>query len=258
MANCFGNNDMTKLSVNLNKVALLRNQRDIGYPSVLEAARMAIRGGAQGITVHPRPDERHIRRSDVRELAEDYGGRVEYNIEGYPSPDWLALVAEVRPDQATLVPDAPDAHTSDHGWDIPAHRAFLAEVLGGLKAEGARVSLFVDADPAVVPHAQAVGVDRVELYTGPYGMAFGTVAEEAEFGRLVATARAVRAAGLALNAGHDLNLDNLPRLIAAAPWIAEVSIGHAVTADALRWGFETAAAKYLQALTPAFTTVAAF
>jgi pyridoxine 5-phosphate synthase len=120
---------MTQLSVNLNKVALLRNQRDIGYPSVLEAARMAIRGGAQGITVHPRPDERHIRKSDVRELAallrEEYGGKIEYNIEGYPSPDWLALVAEVRPDQATLVPDAPEAHTSDHGWDIPAHAAFL-------------------------------------------------------------------------------------------------------------------------------------
>ena len=253
---------MTKLSVNLNKVALLRNQRDIGYPSVLEAARMAIRGGAQGITVHPRPDERHIRRSDVRELAvllrEDYGGRIEYNIEGYPSPDWLALVAEVSPDQATLVPDPPDAHTSDHGWDIPAHQDLLDEVVGGLKARGIRVSLFVDADPAVVPQAKAVGADRVELYTGPYGMAFGTAAEEAEFGRLVATSRAVRAAGLGLNAGHDLNLDNLPRLIAAAPWIAEASIGHAVTADALRWGFEATVARYVQALTPAFATAAAF
>ncbi len=252
---------MTKLSVNLNKVALLRNQRDIGYPSVLEAARMAIRGGAQGITVHPRPDERHIRRSDVRELTvllrEDYGSRIEYNIEGYPSPDWLALVAEARPDQATLVPDPPDAHTSDHGWDIPSHRALLGEVVGELKALGIRVSLFVDADPAVVPYAQAVGADRVELYTGPYGMAFGTAAEEVEFGKLVATARAVRAAGLGLNAGHDLTLDNLPRLIAAAPWIAEASIGHAVTADALRWGFEATVARYVQALTPAFTTAAA-
>jgi pyridoxine 5-phosphate synthase len=254
---------MTKLSVNLNKVALLRNQRDIGYPSVIEAARMAIRGGAQGITVHPRPDERHIRKSDVRELAvllrEDYGGAVEYNIEGYPSPDWLALVAEVRPDQATLVPDAPEAHTSDHGWDIPVHAGFLAGVIGGLKALGVRVSLFVDTDPAVVPPAKATGTDRVELYTGPYGMAFGKPDGEIEFARLVATARAVRAAGLGLNAGHDLNLDNLPRLIEAAPWIAETSIGHAVTADALRWGFEAAVAKYLHALAPAtITTAAAF
>jgi len=254
---------MTKLSVNLNKVALLRNQRDIGYPSVLEAARLAIRGGAQGITVHPRPDERHIRRSDVRELAallrDEYGGEIEYNIEGYPSPDWLALVGEVRPDQATLVPDAPEAHTSDHGWDIPAHAGFLTEVVGGLKAQGVRVSLFVDTDPAVVAPAKATGADRVELYTGPYGMTFGSPAGEAEFARLVATARAVRAAGLGLNAGHDLNLDNLPRLIEAAPWIAETSIGHAVTADALIWGFEAAVAKYLDALAPAsLTTAAAF
>jgi pyridoxine 5-phosphate synthase len=230
---------------------------------VLEAARMAIRGGAQGITVHPRPDERHIRKSDVRELAAllraHYGGAVEYNIEGYPSPDWLALVAEVRPDQATLVPDAPEAHTSDHGWDIPAHAEFLARVVGEIKAAGSRVSLFVDTDPAVVPPAVAAGCDRGELYTGPYGMAFGTPDEEAEFAKVVATARAVRATGLGLNAGHDLNLDNLPRLIAAAPWIAETSIGHAVTADALRWGFEAAVAKYLDALAPAsLTTAAAF
>ncbi len=193
---------MTQLSVNLNKVALLRNQRDIGYPSVLEAARMAIRGGAHGITAHPRPDERHIRRSDVTEIAallrDDYGGAVEFNVEGYPTPDFLALIEQVRPTQATLVPDAPDAHTSDHGWDIPANEAFLTEVVGELKALGAIVSLFVDADPAVVPQARATGADRVELYTGPYGMAFGTSAEQAEFQKLLATARAVRESGLGL------------------------------------------------------------
>ncbi len=242
----------TNLSINLNKVALLRNQRDMPYPSVTEAARSVINAGAQGITVHPRPDERHIRRQDVRDLAAMLQGpgleRIEYNIEGYPAPDWIALVKEVRPHQATLVPDPPEAHTSDEGWDIPANRAFLEDVVGELKAAGIRVSLFVDCDPERLCPAREVGADRVELYTGPYGFAFGKAEEEAEFARCVGAAEAAREVGLGLNAGHDLNLENLPRLRRAVPWLLEVSIGHAFTADALRLGYAGAIKAYLRAL----------
>ena len=239
------------LSANVNAIAELRNRRNLAWPSVVDLSRIALSAGAAGITVHPRPDERHIRPLDVTQIAEMIAAEFperEYNIEGNPDARFIELVERVRPNQVTLVPDDIRQATSDHGWDIPAHRAFLAEVVGGLKARGIRVSLFVDADPAVVPHAQAVGADRVELYTGPYGMAFGTAAEEAEFAKLVATARAVRAAGLGLNAGHDLNLDNLPKLRAALPWLLEVSIGHAFTADALRLGYGAAIQAYLVAL----------
>ncbi|MDH3472955.1 MAG: pyridoxine 5'-phosphate synthase [Rhodospirillales bacterium] len=250
----------TKLSVNLNKVALLRNQRDIGYPGVLEMARTVIEAGAQGITVHPRPDERHTRRSDVYELAAmlraEYpdsgpGGGVEFNIEGNPTPDFLALVIEVKPDQVTLVPDDPHAKTSDHGWDIAANKDFLTRVVGELKAAGLRVSLFVDCEPEAVALAAEVGADRVELYTEPYAAAHGTAAEDREFRRCLAAGEAARAHGLGLNAGHDLNLDNLPRLAAGIPWLLEVSIGHAITADALRMGFPAAVEEYRAALTVA-------
>ncbi len=243
---------MTKLSVNLNKVALLRNQRDIGYPSVLGAARMVLDAGAHGVTVHPRPDERHARRSDVYELsamlAEAYGPEVEFNVEGNPTPDFLALVTEVRPDQVTLVPDEPHAKTSDHGWDMAANRDFLARVVGALKARDLRVSLFVDCEPEGMALAREAGADRVELYTEPYAASFGTAAEDREFRRYRAAAEAARAVGLGLNAGHDLNLDNLPRLAAGIPGLLEVSIGHAISADALRMGFPAAVAAYLDAL----------
>lgn len=246
------NSTRTNLSVNLNKVALLRNQRDVGYPSPLQAARIAIEAGAHGVTVHPRPDERHVRASDVPELAalvrEEYAGRVEYNIEGNPEGKWLALVREVRPDQATLVPDLPCAHTSDAGWDVPANRARLREVIAALKDLGIRVSLFVEADPAAMAPAREVGADRVELYTGPYAQGFIGPERETALARYVAAAEAARDAGLGVNAGHDLNLDNLGALKRAIPWLAEVSIGHAITSDALWMGLAPAVRAYLAAL----------
>ena len=245
-----------RLSINLNKVALLRNQRDMPYPSVRGAARQVAAAGARGITVHPRPDQRHIRRRDVRDLArlcrEELGPaaeyNVEYNIEGYPSPDWLDLVLETRPDQATLVPDAPEAHTSDQGWDIPGSAEILRPVVARLQSAGIRVALFVDCDPAAVQAAKAVGADRVELYTGPYGAAHGTAGEAAAFAATVAAGKAAAEAGLGLNAGHDLNLENLPALSRALPNLAEVSIGHAFTADALERGYRGAVTAYLRAL----------
>ena len=242
----------TKLSVNLNKVALLRNQRDVGYPSVLEAARLVVAAGAHGITVHPRPDERHIRRTDVYELAAliagEFGPTIEYNIEGNPTPEFVTLVREVRPDQVTLVPDAPDQHTSDHGWDIAANFRELRAVIRELKASGARVSLFMDGDPGAIAPAASVGADRIELYTGPYAHAFASGAPQPLVQRYVAAAQAAAEARLGVNAGHDLNLDNLPAFCHAIPELAEVSIGHAITADALRLGFPTAVEAYLRAI----------
>ena len=227
-----------KLSVNLNKVALLRNQRDVGYPSVVEAARLVVAAGAHGITVHPRPDQRHIRQADVRELAaliaHELEPHVEYNIEGYPAPEFLALIEEVRPTQVTLVPDAADQHTSDHGWDLPRQAGALAPAVRALKASGARVSLFMDPDPGTIALAATLGADRVELYTGPYAHAFASGQASALLRRYVDAAAAAGAAGLGVNAGHDLNLDNLPAFCHALPQLAEVSIGHAITADALR------------------------
>jgi pyridoxine 5-phosphate synthase len=242
----------TKLSVNLNKVALLRNQRDVGYPSVLEAARLVIGAGAHGITVHPRPDERHIRRSDVRELAAliaaEFDPRIEYNIEGNPTPEFVALVGEVRPDQVTLVPDAPEQRTSDHGWDLRRDSARLAPLVRELRSSGARVSLFLDPDAAMVPRAKEVGADRIELYTEPYARAFGGPEAGAMLGRYVEAARVAERVGLGVNAGHDLNLDNLPAFCQAIAQLAEVSIGHAITADALRLGFPAAVEAYLRAI----------
>jgi pyridoxine 5-phosphate synthase len=242
----------TKLSVNLNKVALLRNQRDVGYPSVLEAARLVVAAGAHGITVHPRPDERHIRQSDVRELAAlvaaEFEPRIEYNIEGNPTPEFVALIREVRPHQVTLVPDAPDQHTSDHGWDIAASFRQLRAVIAELKASGARVSLFMDPDPGAIAAAATVGADRIELYTGPYAHAFASGEAKPLLRRYVVAAEAAAEAGLGVNAGHDLNLDNLPAFCQAMPKLAEVSIGHAITADALRLGFPAAVEAYLRAI----------
>ncbi len=243
-----------RLSVNLNKVALLRNQRDVGYPSVLEAARMVVRAGAHGITVHPRPDERHIRRSDVTELAAliaaEFDPAIEYNIEGNPTPDFITLIGRVRPTQVTLVPDAPDQLTSDHGWNLIRDGERMVPIIRELKSYGARVSLFLDPDPTMAPLAREVGADRIELYTGPYAHAFGGPEARSLLRRYVTAAETAAGAGLGINAGHDLNLDNLPAFVHAIPQLAEVSIGHAITADALRIGFPAAVEAYLRAIRP--------
>ncbi len=246
----------TTLSVNLNKVALLRNSREHGVPSVARFARICIAAGAGGITVHPRPDLRHIRPDDVRVLAAlvaEHPG-VELNVEGNPFegpsgpyPGYMALVREVRPAQCTLVPDAPGQLTSDHGFgagDVARLRDLVAE----MKGWGSRVSLFVDPDPAPVAALAASGADRIEIYTGPYAMAHWTGDHAAALQACVATARAATDAGLGVNAGHDLDLTNLSDLVRAIPALAEVSIGHALTADALERGFEATVKAYLGAL----------
>jgi pyridoxine 5-phosphate synthase len=241
-----------KLSVNLNKVALLRNQREVGYPSVVEAARMVVGAGAHGITVHPRPDERHIRRTDVLEVAAlvatELGPAVEYNIEGYPSDDFIALISAVRPTQVTLVPDAPEQKTSDHGWDLARDAGRLGDLIAEIKESGARVSLFMDPNPATIATAATIGADRIELYTGPYAEAFAEGEAAILLRRYGQAAEAAAEAGLGVNAGHDLNLDNLPAFCLALPQLAEVSIGHAITSDALRIGFPAAVEAYLRAI----------
>ncbi|MEM9626589.1 MAG: pyridoxine 5'-phosphate synthase [Pseudomonadota bacterium] len=244
----------TKLSVNLNKVALLRNQRDVGYPSVLEMARMVVAAGAHGLTVHPRPDERHIRRSDVPALATlietELPDGIEFNVEGYPTSDFIELVRETQPDQVTLVPDAPDQRTSDHGWDLAAQKNLLRDIISDLRETGARICLFMDPDPNEMAKAAAVGADRIELYTGPYAEAFDAGDAIPSLKRYAEAAEAAMAAGLGINAGHDLSLDNLPSFRRALPMLAEVSIGHAITSDALRIGFLAAVEAYLRALRP--------
>lgn len=239
---------MTKLSVNLNKIALLRNQRTVGIPSVTQAARTCIAAGAHGLTVHPRPDGRHIRPDDVLEIAEIVRGtRIELNVEGNPFPEYLDLVRRVRPTQCTLVPDSPDAATSDHGWALPADADRLRPIVSELHEIGSRVSLFVDADPESVARATDAGADRVELYTEPYAAAHARGDAERELARLAASVAVAQAAGLGVNAGHDLNLDNLVELCAIGG-ILEVSIGHALTADALEIGLYAAVRAYLRVL----------
>lgn len=247
---------MTRLSVNLNAVAQLRNRRDLPWPSVTGIARVVLDAGADGITIHPRPDERHIRRGDVFDLNEVLRGeypRAEYNIEGYPSEEFLALVETVRPDQVTLVPDDPGQATSDHGWNIASNEAFLRPVIARLKKSGIRVSLFIDADPAAPALAYAAGADRVELYTGPYGGAAGTWAGDVALAALAETAEAAHVTGhngpggrppLGLNAGHDLTLANLPAFMEKVKGVDEASIGHGITADALLMGFPEAVRRY--------------
>lgn len=241
---------MTKLSVNLNKIALLRNQRDIGYPGVVDAARTVIEAGAHGITVHPRPDERHIRKTDVSDLAAflkaEAGREIEHNIEGNPTREFLDLVGKAQPHQATLVPDAPDAHTSDDGWNLTRDGERLKPIIAGLKSQGIRTALFMNPDVDMIRRAADVGADRVELYTGPYAFAYGTDEQAASLSAYVAAAEAARDAGLGVNAGHDLNLDNLGTFLGAIPWTAEVSIGHALTSDALWMGFKDAVGAYLK------------
>lgn len=247
--------EKTKLSVNINKVALLRNSRALGIPSVRKAAALCIAAGAAGITVHPRPDERHIRRSDVRELAADlaHSSQVEFNIEGNPlSEGFLELVFEVRPAQCTLVPDAPGQSTSDHGWNVIADREKLIPILSRLREQGIRSSLFLDPDVSQVAAAREVGADRIELYTEPYASAAGTPAGREILKRYIATARLALEQGLGINAGHDLNLDNLETFLREVPGVEEVSIGHALVADALERGYAATVRAYLDVIDRAF------
>lgn len=236
---------MTLLSVNLNKIALLRNSRGRDYPNVLDFAARFLRLGVRGITVHPRPDERHITRRDARELAAFLREKhnVEFNIEGYPSAAFLELVEACRPDQCTLVPDADDQLTSDHGWDCRRHRQQLSETVARLRDRGIRVSLFLDPDPAEVEYAAVTGAERVELYTEAYASAFGTTEEHSTLERYRETAVTAQAAGLGVNAGHDLDLDNLP-LFLSIGGILEVSIGHALVVECLQMGMEEVVGRY--------------
>jgi pyridoxine 5-phosphate synthase len=240
---------MTQLSVNVNKVALLRNTRELGIPSVTRAATIALDAGAHGITVHPRPDERHIRAHDVHDihaLLRSYP-HAEFNIEGNPFENALDLVRAVKPHQFTLVPDDPGQSTSDHGWDLARDAKRLRPIIDEVKRLGVRVSLFMDADAEAMTRAAEVGADRVELYTEPYAQAFGTAAENEVVARFAAAARAAAQAGLGVNAGHDLNQQNLPRFLAGVPGVLEVSIGHALIADALEAGLAATVRGYLAA-----------
>ena len=240
---------MTKLSVNLNKVALVRNTRSLGIPSVTRAARTALDAGAHGITVHPRPDERHIRGTDVHELAAVVAQypHAEFNVEGNPFENALELVRAVRPHQFTMVPDDPGAFTSDHGWDLARDAARLKPLIAEIKALGVRVSLFMDAD-GDMRAAAAVGADRVELYTEPYAQAFGDARQSTALAQFAAAARAAGEAGLGVNAGHDLNQQNLPAFLAGVPGVLEVSIGHALVSDALDDGLAPTVRNYLAAI----------
>ncbi len=229
----------TKLSVNVNAIAHLRNRRTVPWPDLIGLGRTALAAGAYGLTVHPRPDERHVRKSDVPELVAMIRKEFpacEFNIEGYPEPAFLALCEAAKPDQVTLVPDDPAQGTSDHGWDIVWHRQLVAEATARLQAGGMRVSLFIDPDPSVPALAKGVGADRVELYTGPFGAGLTAAARAPHLRALIATADAAKAAGLGVNAGHDLTRENLPELTAAIRHLMEVSIGHALIGDALTFG----------------------
>lgn len=240
-----------KLSVNLNAVAMLRNRRDLPWPSVTGLGRIALAAGAHGLTVHPRPDERHTRYSDlpeIRALIDDEFPGAEFNIEGYPTDEFLALVEQHQPEQVTLVPDDPAQATSDHGWNFAEKAQFLALVVRRLKKGGFRVSLFCDPNPDLVAQAKATGCDRIELYTGPYGSFHSNPDKAArELERLGKTADAALAAGLRVNAGHDLVVGNLSPLINRIPGLAEVSIGHGLTADALEHGMAATVGRFLKA-----------
>ena len=233
---------MTKLSVNINKIATIRNARGGNMPDVTKAALDCENFGAEGITVHPRPDERHIRYSDVRAIRPLI--RTEFNIEGNPIPSFIDLVSEVVPDQVTLVPDAMDAITSNAGWDTVRNRDFLTEVCSEFRKKGIRTSIFVDPDPRMAEAAAACGCDRIELYTESYASMYAKDRENAIM-PFVKTAEAARDAGLGVNAGHDLNLENLEYFIRNIPWTAEVSIGHAIICDALYMGLEQTIQAYL-------------
>ncbi|MFN9476767.1 pyridoxine 5'-phosphate synthase [Acidovorax sp.] len=236
----------TALSVNVNKVALVRNTRHLGIPSVTRAAQLCLEAGARGITVHPRPDERHIRSHDVYELAElmkAWPDR-EFNIEGNPSQNLMDFIRQVRPHQATFVPDSEDQFTSDHGWSFPQDAERLAPLIAECKALGVRVSLFMDPTPEAMAAAKAVGADRIELYTEPYAAAWGTPDQPVQLERYRAAAQYALDAGLGVNAGHDLNRDNLGAFVRGVPGVLEVSIGHALIADALELGYAATVQAY--------------
>jgi pyridoxine 5-phosphate synthase len=245
-----------KLSVNVNAIAYLRNRRNLPWPSVEGLGRIALEAGAAGLTIHPRPDERHIRHADVpvlRDLiAREFPAR-EYNIEGYPDERFLKLVEANAPNQVTLVPDDPAQGTSDHGWDVAKNQKLLEGVIARLQAGKMRVSLFVDADPVQVELAKAVNADRVEIYTGPYGGAFDAATRRREFDKIVVAGEVARFAGLGLNAGHDLTRENLPALVKALPNLAEVSIGHAIISDAMTFGMAETVRLFRQAIGDADT-----
>ena len=236
---------MTKLSVNINKIATLRNARDGNVPNVLTAAINCQLFGADGITVHPRPDERHIRYRDVLDIKPII--TTEFNIEGYPSEDFINLVVSVKPDQVTLVPDPHNAITSNAGWDILKFKAFLTEIVAEFRRNGIRTSLFVDTNPVNIKNAVLTGADRVELYTEPYATGFNKNAAEA-IKPFINAAIIAREAGMGLNAGHDLNLDNLKYFHQNIPWTEEVSIGHALISDALYLGLENTIQMYKRQL----------
>lgn len=241
---------MVRLSVNVNKVALLRNARGGNIPDVLQAARTCLDAGCHGITVHPRPDARHITYRDVFELAAmlraEY--KTEFNVEGYPAPELLELLDKVRPDQATLVPDAPNVLTSNQGWDLTERNAWLKDVIRRLHDSAIRVSLFVEPDLPTIRQAKEFGADRIELYTGPYAAAFGNPALKDVLSRHRESARLAKGIGLGVNAGHDLDLKNLPLYVKTVPSLAEVSIGHALIADALYMGLRRTVGLYLKAI----------
>lgn len=244
----------TALSVNLNKVALVRNTRHLGIPSVVRAAALCLQAGAQGITVHPRPDARHIRAEDVRELhgllRQSWPG-AEFNIEGNPFHNLMDFVREFRPDQCTFVPDSEGQFTSDHGWDLAADGARVRPLIEEARALGVRVSLFMDPVPANMAAAKAAGADRVELYTEHYAHVFGSARQEEVLASYAEAARAAQDAGLCVNAGHDLNRDNLATFLRTVPGVREVSIGHALIADALELGYAATVKAYLDCISAA-------
>ena len=242
-----------KLSVNINAIAMLRNRRDLPWPNLEALGRIALAAGASGLTVHPRPDQRHIRFSDlpvIRALIDDEFPAAEFNIEGYPTEEFLALCEQQQPEQVTLVPDDPAQATSDHGWDFARNANFLADVIGRLKAGGCRVSLFADGDgdAEAVLIAKQTGADRIELYTGPYGGCYDSPERAAPLLDLLGqTADAATAIGLEVNGGHDLTVANLPALAKRIPQLAEVSIGHGLTADALEYGMAETVRRFRRA-----------
>ena len=240
----------TALSVNLNLVAQMRNRRALDIPGLAHAARCVIDAGASGLTVHPRPDARHIRAHDVADLAALLEGwpQAEYNIEGNPLHNLMDFVRSVRPDQCTFVPDSLAQPTSDHGWDLARDGALLAPLIAEAQALGVRVSLFMDAVPEAMAAAAALGADRVELYTEPYAAAHGTPEQALQLDRFAAAAHAAQAVGLGINAGHDLNRVNLSDFLAAVPGVLEVSIGHALVSDALEFGYAETVRRYLSCI----------
>ena len=240
----------TALSVNVNLVAQVRNRRNLPYPSVTRAAELCLQAGAAGITVHPRPDERHIRAHDVHDLAAlmvQWPDR-EFNIEGNPYQNLMAFVRVVKPHQCTFVPDSESQPTSDHGWDLKADADRLRPLIDEAHALGVRVSLFMDADPAAMALAKTIGADRVELYTEPFAAAWGTPQQGEQIKRFARAAQAALGAGLGVNAGHDLNRDNLTAFIRHVPGVQEVSIGHALMSDALEMGYAATVKAYLRCI----------